>query len=368
MTTLARRPLFRTFDGIIRRLASATFAALGAAAAVAVAPGCGPRAPAVGALAYERRGDEIVVAGQYFHTGAPVVLWTDPGGYDAYRVERRFGPWERASWEAMQKEKTGPGSPNRFNLRKNITPEQTERFRGGGWDLASLQQVVDLFVIHYDVCGTSRTCFRVLHDQRGLSVHFMLDIDGTIYQTLDAKERAWHAGTSNDRSVGIEIANIGAYPEPDHAMLRRWYAKDSAGRTTITIPPDQGDGGLRTPGFTGAPRFSEPIQGQVHGQTLHQYDLTPQQYDSLIRLTAALHRALPRIALDYPRGPDGRVLAERLPDPQLAAFSGLVGHFHVERQKIDPGPAFDWEHVVREAAKLVGPSPSASGGASGEVD
>src|SRR2546425_618787 len=30
-----------------------------------------------------RNGDEILVAGNYFHTGTPVVLWTDPGGYDA---------------------------------------------------------------------------------------------------------------------------------------------------------------------------------------------------------------------------------------------------------------------------------------------
>jgi len=36
-------------------------------------------------------------------------------------------------------------------------------------------------------------CFKVLHDHRDLSVHFMLDLDGTIYQTLDLKERAWHA-------------------------------------------------------------------------------------------------------------------------------------------------------------------------------
>ena len=38
-----------------------------------------------------REGDEIIVAGQFFHSGTKVVLWLDPGGYDAYRVERRFG-------------------------------------------------------------------------------------------------------------------------------------------------------------------------------------------------------------------------------------------------------------------------------------
>ena len=44
----------------------------------------------------------------------------------------------------------------------------------------------------------------------------MLDLDGTIYQTLDLKEGAWHATVANGRSIGIEIANIGAYP-PDES-------------------------------------------------------------------------------------------------------------------------------------------------------
>src|SRR3954464_5850331 len=62
----------------------------------------------------KRTGDEIVVGGRYFHTGAPVVLWTDPGGYDAYRVERRFVPREGGAWEkSAGKMKT----PNRYGVR-----------------------------------------------------------------------------------------------------------------------------------------------------------------------------------------------------------------------------------------------------------
>src|SRR6185295_15526965 len=45
--------------------------------------GCAVRARSGAEL--KRTGDEIVVCGRYFHTGTPVVLWTDPGGYDAYR-------------------------------------------------------------------------------------------------------------------------------------------------------------------------------------------------------------------------------------------------------------------------------------------
>src|SRR5215213_2326145 len=40
----------------------------------------------------QRIGDEIVVCGQLFHTGAPVVTWLDFGGYDAYRVETTPAP------------------------------------------------------------------------------------------------------------------------------------------------------------------------------------------------------------------------------------------------------------------------------------
>src|SRR6185295_14591240 len=92
--------------------------------------------------------------------------------------------------------------------------------------------------------GTSRQCFKVLHDNRDLSVHFMLDLDGTIYQTLDLKERAWHATTSNSRSIGIEIANIGAYPPGNETALERWY-RTADRKTLITIPSDFEPSGIR---------------------------------------------------------------------------------------------------------------------------
>ena len=127
-----------------------------------------------------RKGDEIMVAGKYVHTGTPVVLWTDPGGYDAYRVERRFAPLAESDWNTTHEKVRGMDSPARYSMRKgDLTNAEVERVRGGGWDLPTLQRVVDQFVIHFDVAGTSRTCFKVLHDSRDLSVHFMLDVDGT---------------------------------------------------------------------------------------------------------------------------------------------------------------------------------------------
>jgi N-acetylmuramoyl-L-alanine amidase len=298
-----------------------------------------------------RRGDEIVVCGQLFHTGAPVVLWTDPGGYDAYRVERRFAPPEEAGWEASAKSLP---SPNRYGAR-SPSPPDAERVRDRGWDLAALQSTVDQFVIHYDAAGTSRQCFRILHDVRGLSIHFMIDLDGTIYQTLDLKERAWHATRSNDRSVGVELANIGAFPAAQASLLDRWYTRDERG-VRVTIPPEQGDGGQRDLRAVLRPARGGPVQGEIHGVTLVQQDFTPQQYESLEHLAATLCTVLPLIRCDCPRDESGRPLARSLTDAEWNGYRGLLGHCHVQENKRDPGPAFQWDPFVSRARRLMGSS------------
>ncbi len=309
--------------------------------------------PKPGTLA-PRRGDEIVVAGRFIHTGTPVVLWMDRGGYDAYRVERRFSDFDESSWDTSKVVVKDLSSPNRYGLRRSVLKnEEVEQVRGGGWDLPLLQEKVDQFVVHFDVCGTSRQCFKVLHDLRCLSVHFMLDLDGTIYQTLDLKERAWHATTSNSRSVGIEIANIGAYATPDAAPLQEWYQRDGSGTPRIVVPARFGETGIRTPGFIGRPARPEPVKGAIHGRALHQYDLTSQQYAALIRLTATLCKVFPKLNCDYPRDQDGGPLLHKLPDDELARYSGVLGHFHIQSNKVDPGPAFQWETVIDGARALL---------------
>lgn len=330
-----------------------------ALAALGLGTGC-RSVPRPGTFA-ARAGDEIVVAGKFVHTGTPVVLWLDPGGYDAYRVERRFSPIDESSWETSKFKVKDLSSPNRYNTRTaGLSRAQVELVRGGGWDLATLQKVVDQFVIHFDVSGTSRACFRTLHDARGLSVHFMLDVDGTIYQTLDVKERAWHATSSNSRSVGIEVANIGTFPPGGSARSREWYRQEADGRTRLVVPETGGGSGLRTTNYLGRPDRPEPVVGIVQGQKLAQYDFTPEQYRALARLTAALCSALPKIRCDYPKDAQGNLIAQKLPDAELAAYQGVLGHYHIQTNKVDPGPAFQWERVMAEARRWMGRRPAST--------
>src|SRR5437899_11939336 len=95
---------------------------------LAGATGCHQWHPAPGAR-LERRGDEIMACGQLFHTGAPVVLWDDPGGYDAYRIEKRF--------------EAGTTAPSYHVRMEPLTDAEVERVKHGDWTLDLLRQKVD---------------------------------------------------------------------------------------------------------------------------------------------------------------------------------------------------------------------------------
>lgn len=325
----------------------ATLTVLGSMAISGCASGHRPGQP------LPRTGDEIIVAGQLFHTGTPVILWTDPAGYDGYRVERRFAPIERSDWEHSRDDAPGLDTPNRYGIRRDgLNTNQLEQVRGGGWTLPGLQAVVDQFVLHYDACGTSRRCFEVLHDQRGLSVHFMLDVDGTVYQTLDLKERAWHATTSNSRAIGIEIAGIGAVPPGQRRALDPWYTTDGSS-VRLVFPEWIGDPGIHSPHFVGHPARAALVSGKIQDEDLVQYDFTPQQYAALARLTATLCRVFPNLSCRYPTDDHGNLVKHSLPEGTLAGYRGILGHYHIQTNKVDPGPAFQWDRLVQEARKLM---------------
>lgn len=294
----------------------------------------GCRAPLRGPLPAFPAGNEIVVAGERFAVDAPVVLWDQAPFYDAHSEVPRF----RAEGDVGPRHEPG---------RRVDDPELARAVEREGWTLANLARQVDLFVIHYDVCGTSQRCFRVLQDERSLSVHFLLDVDGTIYQTLDLAHTAWHARAANRRAIGIEIAHIGAYPRADDPALTSRYEWTEAGERLVL-----GEGaraGLRFPDWSGGPARPGLVVGTVHGERLVQYDFTPEQYRSLAALAATLSRVFPRIELEAPRDVNGRVRTDALRPEEAALFHGCIGHGHLQEDKVDPGPAFDWERFLEAA-------------------
>ena len=101
------------------------------------------------------------------------------------------------------------------------------------------------------------------------------------------------------------------------------------------------------------PIREEKIAGNIQGQELVQYDFTPQQYEALAKLTATLCTIFPKIHCDYPRDAKGQLIPHKLPDQQLAHYQGILGHYHVQTNKVDPGPAFQWDRVIGDARRLM---------------
>jgi len=98
--------------------------------------------------------------------------------------------------------------------------------------------------------------------------------------------------------------------------------------------------------------------GRIQGRELVQYDFTPEQYSALIKLTASLCKAFPKLYCDYPRDAEGELIPHKLTKEELENYQGVLGHFHVQSNKVDPGPAFQWDFVIDGARKLLGPGPA----------
>ena len=284
-------------------------------------------------------GSSIIVCGKRYDIGNKVVTFEDDPAFNAYTPHRTDDPKQIAPFQPA---KGMEGAVMRYRPRRLI---------GADRSIDSLRKVIRQFVLHHDGCMDSKMCFHVLHNERGLSVHFLIDNDGTIYQTLDLRHKAHHATTANDVSVGVEIAHPGTFPQPLSADMRRWYERDAQG-WRMKFPAWMQETGVRTPGFVPRPDRPEMVEGRIHGKQYWQFDYTPQQYRSLAALCAALSRTFPRIRLEAPRDATGAVRSDQLSEAELRAFDGIIGHHHVQKNKTDPGPAMQWDRVLRDARAL----------------
>jgi len=74
-----------------------------------------------------RAGDEISICGTLFHTTNPVILWTDSGGFDAYRPHHHLEPGKKGPREH-------PDRVQRYDtIRKNLPSDVEARVATRGW-------------------------------------------------------------------------------------------------------------------------------------------------------------------------------------------------------------------------------------------
>ena len=250
-------------------------------------------------------GTSIIVCGQAFDIGTKVVLWNEPGGLNAY------GESTKTFWE--EDRKTG----------KSVkTTVSGKRYNKRSWktlDLPGLQNIVTQFFIHHSGMYHSKDTFNVLHNERKLSVHFILDDNGTLYQTLDLVENAWHGGKCNGFSVGIEVDS--------RALATKLpTAYDAQHQSQYNVQPHK------------------QILDKVQKMFIVGYEFTDAQYKTLICLGKVLTDVFPKMktsglfVADFPRDSKGRIVREALTNPK--DHKGFICHYQTSENKIDP-IAFD---------------------------
>lgn len=197
-----------------------------------------------------------------------------------------------------------PFSPAK-GLERATKRYRERRYMGGvRKDLRRLQDIIRQFVVHHDGCGSSETCFHVLHDERGLSAHFLIDNDGTIYQTLDLADGAYHAAGVNEISIGVELCNRG----PVDLDGPEFYRKRGISRNVTDV--------------------------QIHNTKYRMWEYTNEQYGAMEALGRALARLFPNLPQVYPEW-QGYILPTWMAEPR--GFAGYLGHYHVTNNKWDPG-------------------------------
>lgn len=273
----------------------------------------------------------LAVGGILFDAGLEVYRWDDPAGFNGYMRDRcEIREVNRKTGATRTRVIAGA----RYNRR--------------AW-VGDPIRLVRQFLVHHSG-GDGRNpsgMFDTLWRQRGLSVQFALEDDGRVYQFLDARENAWHAGAANRTSVGVECC---LYPTADHNP--DYYSPENCARRG-NLPH-----AVREEILQGARR-------QV-------FVMPAPQQDALARLVAGTWAALGWIAgLEkvpdparvarfaapprWPREPEWS-LDGTIPRRAIAGWrehAGLLGHLHVTRNKWDPA-GLDWEQLeARVAARFV---------------
>jgi len=172
----------------------------------------------------------------------------------------------------------------------------------------SVERKPAFFVNHWDACLTTKSMAEVL-ERRGISIHFGIDNDGTIYQLLDTQHIAWHAGDRkwNQASIGVEISNA------FYSKYQDWYAKNGFGKRPVV------------------PTRSVKCHGAGLEEHLGFYDV---QIEALKALWLAVHRGI-GINLECPLDSSGKLVETVDSRCEKSEFNGFINHYNLTKRKID---------------------------------
>ena len=165
--------------------------------------------------------------------------------------------------------------------------------------LEDLRDKISATVLHHSQTFNAVNTFNVLV-ARNLSVNFIVDddnVDGTatVYQCLDVKDAGYSHKPLNLSAPGIEVSYMG--------FADKSYYKDMVHELMIDA---------------------------IRGAKIKSYGPTYPQLKAIAAVCIGLKKAFPKIGMKFPRNNDQISKSTEI-NP-----TGLLCHYHVSNQKIDP--------------------------------
>ena len=171
-------------------------------------------------------------------------------------------------------------------------------------------------VTHWDATLSAEKCYTILKN-RGISTHFVIDNDGTIYQMVDPKHRAWHAGGYNKTSIGIDLSNA-------------YYTKYNSTYEKMGLNP--------------RPILRSKLHGSDLGEHLGYYPEQLKAYKALLKTLCDYYD----IPLEVPLNKKGGLLLKEIDgEEEKLDFSGIMCHYHLTSNKIDCA-GLELDKIVKE--------------------
>ena len=245
-----------------------------------------------------------------------VVVFDNEMNQSFYAPEKTLSPADLLQMQLIRPEL------HPYSFRAGLNREANQLFGLDRSEVDELGQRITQIAFHHDVTSKATDTFNVLC-KRGLSTHFDINYDGTLYQFMDCYHTAWATGDNNSMSIAIDMNNP-VFPDT----------------------PNDPAQGLR-----------DIFQGKINGSLKTMLGYTDAQYETLIALLKALllpmqvpgepdWTPLPVVAASCfpPITESGEIINRLLKNP--TSFVGMLGHYHCSANKWDPGPAFDWMRVL----------------------
>lgn len=175
--------------------------------------------------------------------------------------------------------------------------------------------------------------------REGRSVHFLVDRDGQVHQTLDPVHAA--IAPTEHANVAIYVAMVAPRRTAEWlpSVLVRGAAPGVAGALGTTAGPGGAAASVAPPPDV----FAERAQCAVGGSVVLSEQYLPAQERSLAALLWALADEYPRIALEAPIARDGSMLREFMPDSLYHV--GVLADYHTREAAHEPA-CLDLERIL----------------------